>query len=372
MLADPTRRRLLDLLAERGELTVGELAAEFPDLVASGISKHLMGLRAAHLVTATKAGRTQRYRLDAATFSAALSPWVTRYRPYFDDALDRLQSLAESDAGPQPSEAAPHLRNWNPPDLPERPIMTKSFTRSDDLSGATFTQVELRGARFDGCTLADVVVRGGDASGMEIDDPLLLNEEGVLLVNGVNVLPFVDAELNRRFPGRELRQARTPDEFRSAWSAVEDTWASTLDRAADLPEGAVNASVGGEWSFAQTLRHLVMATDTWLGKAVLRRELPYHPIGQPNVEYELDGNDPSVFQTGTPPYAEVVAVRAERMGMVRDYLATVTTDELREERPNPHDERFAETVASCLRAIINEEWEHHRYAVRDLDALDSR
>lgn len=101
MLADPTRRRILDLLAERGEVTVGELAAEFPDLVASGISKHLMGLRAAHLVTATKVGRTQRYRLDRATFSVALAPWLARYAPYFDDALSRLQHLAESDDDPR-------------------------------------------------------------------------------------------------------------------------------------------------------------------------------------------------------------------------------------------------------------------------------
>lgn len=103
MLADPTRRRILDLLAERGESTVGELAAEFPDLVASGISKHLMALRAAHLVTATKVGRTRRYRLDAATFSAALEPWLARYEPYFSDALTRLQRLAESDVEPPPT-----------------------------------------------------------------------------------------------------------------------------------------------------------------------------------------------------------------------------------------------------------------------------
>lgn len=104
MLADPTRRRILDLLAEHGELTVGELAAEFPDLVASGISKHLMGLRAARLVTATKVGRTQRYRLDGATFSAALRPWLSRYEPYFSDALTRLRNLAESDAEPPPAQ----------------------------------------------------------------------------------------------------------------------------------------------------------------------------------------------------------------------------------------------------------------------------
>lgn len=98
MLADPTRRRILDLLASRGESTVGELASEFPDLVASGIFKHLMALRSADLVTATKAGRTQRYRLNAAVFSAALEPWLAHYELSFSDALARSRRLAESDA----------------------------------------------------------------------------------------------------------------------------------------------------------------------------------------------------------------------------------------------------------------------------------
>jgi hypothetical protein len=84
-------------------LTVRELAAQFPDLVESGISKHLMGLRAAHLVTATKVGRTQRYRLDVAMFSVALAPWLARYEPYFADALTRLQTLAESGASTRTS-----------------------------------------------------------------------------------------------------------------------------------------------------------------------------------------------------------------------------------------------------------------------------
>ncbi|MGA8246420.1 MAG: metalloregulator ArsR/SmtB family transcription factor [Nocardioides sp.] len=104
MLADPTRRRILDLLAERGELTVSELAAEFPGLVVSGISKHLMGLRAARLVSATKTGRTQRYRLNASTLSASLTPWLARYEPYFSDALTRLQNLAETDGTPAHDE----------------------------------------------------------------------------------------------------------------------------------------------------------------------------------------------------------------------------------------------------------------------------
>ncbi len=99
VLADPTRRRILDLLAEHGTLTVGQLAASFPDLVASGISKHLMGLRAAGLVTATRNGRLRLYRIDPAAMSAALEPWLARYAPYWSGALDRLRALAEGDSG---------------------------------------------------------------------------------------------------------------------------------------------------------------------------------------------------------------------------------------------------------------------------------
>jgi DNA-binding transcriptional ArsR family regulator len=93
-LADPTRRRILDLLADHGTLTVGELAAEFPGLVASGISKHLMALRAAGLVTATKDGRNQRYAIDGDRMAAALAPWVARYEAYWSAALTRLRAAA--------------------------------------------------------------------------------------------------------------------------------------------------------------------------------------------------------------------------------------------------------------------------------------
>jgi DNA-binding transcriptional ArsR family regulator len=95
VLADPTRRHILDLLAERGALTVGELAAEFPDLVASGISKHLMSLRAAGLVSATRRGRQQVYQLEPDTLAAGLTPWIAKYQKYWSPALERLRDLAE-------------------------------------------------------------------------------------------------------------------------------------------------------------------------------------------------------------------------------------------------------------------------------------
>ena len=79
----------------------------------------------------------------------------------------------------------------------------------------------------------------------------------------------------------------------------------------------------------------------------------------------------SVFSTGTPSYADVLEARAGRVAMVRDFLATVTPEELAATRRNPHDPAHPETTLSCLHVILEEEWEHHRFAVRDLDAIEA-
>lgn len=232
-----------------------------------------------------------------------------------------------------------------------------------------FVDADLSGARFVRTDLSGAVMRGVDVAGADIDAPWLLDGGSTLLVNGVEVTAFVEAELNRRFPGRADRRAEEPAGLRAAWAALERTWAGTLERVAAMPSGTVDVSVDGEWSFAQTLRHLVMATDTWLGRAILEIESPFHPLGQPNAEYETDGNDMSVFDAGTPSYPDVLEARAGRVAMVRDFLATVTPEELAATRRNPHAPEHPETVLSCLHTILEEEWEHHRYAVRDLDAM---
>jgi hypothetical protein len=247
-----------------------------------------------------------------------------------------------------------------------------TFTRSDDLRAAEFVDADLQGARFVRADLSGVVMRAVAVQDADIDAPWLLDGESSLRVNGVDVAPLVDAELNRRFPGRAERRAEDPDGLRAAWATLERAWAATLDRVAAMPVGTVAVSVDGEWSFAQTLRHLVMATDTWLGRAIQEIEQPFHPIGQPNVEYETDGNDMSVFMTETPSYADVLEVRASHVARVRDFLATVTSAELAETRRNPWDPAYRETTLSCLHTILEEEWEHLRYAVRDLDAIESR
>jgi uncharacterized damage-inducible protein DinB len=247
-----------------------------------------------------------------------------------------------------------------------------TFTRSDDLRGAEFVDTDLRGARFVGSDLSGVVMRGVDVQGADIDAPWLLDGESALRVNGVDVAPFVEAELNRRFPGRADRRVADPDGLRGAWVKLQSTWAATLERVAAMPAGTFEKSVGGEWSFAQTLRHLVRATDMWLGRAVLGIEEPFHPFGLADTATEDDSLDMSAFAAVKPSYAEVLEARGNRVAMVRDFLAHVTPDELAATRKNPHDSDYEETTLSCLHVILEEEWEHQRYALRDLDAIDAK
>lgn len=245
-----------------------------------------------------------------------------------------------------------------------------TFASSADQRGAEFINVDLRGARFVEADLSGVVMRGVKVDGVDIDAPWIDEDGGVLSVNGVDVIPFVEAELNRRFPGRADRRAEDPDGLRAAWAALERTWSATLERAAAMPAGAVDQSVDGEWSLAQTLRHLVLATDMWLGHAILETEQPFHPLGlRPPGTAEEDAFEMSTFTAATPSYAEVLEARAGRVAMVRDFLATVTSEVLAEPRRDPHDPDHQETTRSCLHVILEEEWEHHRYAVRDLDAI---
>ncbi len=249
------------------------------------------------------------------------------------------------------------------------------FNADDDLEGATFNnaklsnarfhRVDLEGARFRASNVSGVVMRAVDVDRSEIDAPWLY--DGSLMINDVNVVPLVDVELNRRFPGRSERRATDPDGLRAAWTAVQTAWDAILERVATMPDGTADISVDDEWSFAQTLRHLVLATDMWLGRSVLRKEQPFHGLA---LGARLpDWVDQSVFATETPAYAEVLDARAGRVAMVTDFLATVAAEDLGSKRSNPNAPDYDETVLSCLHTILEEEWEHQRYAVRDLDRI---
>jgi hypothetical protein len=87
-------------------------------------------------------------------------------------------------------------------------------------------------------------------------------------INGVDVAPLVEAELDRRHPEGAKMRPIDPAGFREAWDIVERLWDETVARARRLAPQLLHESVNGEWSFIQTLRHLVFATDAWIHRVL--------------------------------------------------------------------------------------------------------
>ncbi|WP_203336129.1 DinB family protein [Nocardioides limicola] len=240
-----------------------------------------------------------------------------------------------------------------------------TYSGTKEFEGATFVRTSFKGATVRHSDLSGVTMRSVDVDGLDIDSHDLFF--GTLVVNGVDVVPLVDAELNRMFPGRELQKAQTPEGLREGWVAVQAAWQTTV---AETPPELVDAHVDDEWSLAQTLRHLILATDAWLRGGILGVEQPFHEIGQIFTGAAEMGFDMSIFRADPPTYEEILAVRAQRQQMVTDFLATVTPELLAEERANPWGgDDWHPTVGDCVRVILEEEWAHLRYIRRDLALL---
>ena len=241
-----------------------------------------------------------------------------------------------------------------------------------ELRGARFGAADLRGARFTDCDLTGVTIRDGWLVDVSISGYL-----SNVTVNGVDVTDFVSAELDRRHPERvQFREGQTADDVRAIWDTIERLWAQALERAARLPAPALMQQVNEEWSFAQTLRHLVFITDAWASRTVLDEELPYHALGLPQSWYpDAEADALGIDLTAQPGYAEILAARADRMAVMRRIVAGLTDASLgrlcrRSPAPGyPDEER---TVIECIAVVMDEEIEHYRFAVRDLAVLEAR
>ena len=88
-LADPTRRRIVELLSER-ERSAGEIAAEFRTS-RPAVSRHLRVLREQGLVRSREEGQRRVYRLEPAPL-AELDEWLAGYRAYWANRLDALDT----------------------------------------------------------------------------------------------------------------------------------------------------------------------------------------------------------------------------------------------------------------------------------------
>lgn len=240
-----------------------------------------------------------------------------------------------------------------------------TYSGTKEFEGATFVRASFKGSRLRSCDVSGMTLRSVEVNGLDIDSHDLFF--GTLIVNGIDVVPLVDAELNRQFPGRELQKAQTPEGLREGWILVQAAWQETV---AATPGDLVDAHVDDEWSLVQTLRHLVLATDAWLNGGILRHPQPFHELGQIFTGAAEMGFDMSIFRKEPPTWEEVLTVRAERQQQVTAFLEAVTEEALAEERDNPWGGGdWHPTVGDCVRVILEEEWAHLRYVRRDLALL---
>src|SRR5204862_114342 len=151
------------------------------------------------------------------------------------------------------------------------------------LRGATFTQVffndaSMHAVDFTGARARGALFNGSRMRAVELVDVEISGELQNVVVNGVDIAPLVDAELNRRMPERARMRPDDTDGFRAAWAILERLWEGTVARARTFPEAALHRGVDDEWSFIQTLRHLNFASAAWVERMILGNASPWHPL----------------------------------------------------------------------------------------------
>lgn len=247
----------------------------------------------------------------------------------------------------------------------------------EDLTGSRFEDVDLTRAEFAAVDLSQsrfkaVDFRGVVMNGVELNDATINGEFENLVLNGVDVAPLVEAELDRRDPDRVRMRPTDPAGFREAWDTVERLWAGTVERTSGLDEALLHESVDGEWSFIETLRHLAFATDAWVRRGILGDPAPWDPLGLPWNEMPDTPGVPRDRDV-RPSLDEVLALRRDRMASVRavvDGLTDESLDAVSEPILAPGwPPPVPLEVRHCLLVVLNEEYHHRLYAERDLDAL---
>jgi hypothetical protein len=238
----------------------------------------------------------------------------------------------------------------------------RSMTRyvDEDLHGAEFRECDLTGARLIGVVMQDAVIDG-----------LVTN----LVVNGVEVAQYVEAELDRRHPVRVLIRSEDPADLREASRQLHAGWGATIERIRRTP-GIERRSVNDEWSAVQTMRHLVFVHDSWFRRCCLGSTELFTPMGiGPTVEpyREAHGLDLSL----DPALDEIVRVRDTQAAELEAWLDEVTAVRLAARAPVPDDDVWppyarGRSVRQCLRTVLNETFEHHGFCVRDLDLIEAQ
>jgi DinB superfamily len=230
----------------------------------------------------------------------------------------------------------------------------------EDMEGAEFRECNLNNTRLIGVIMQDAVIDG-----------LVTN----LVVNGVEVMEYVEAELDRRHPVRRLIRSDDLADLRRGWRQLRTDWAATVARMRQSP-GIERESVNDEWSAVQTLRHLVFVHDSWFRRCCLGSTELFTPMGIGTTVEPYRGAH-GLDLSLDPALDEIVSVRDAQAAELEAWLDEVTAVQLAARAPVPDDDVWppyarGRLVRQCLGTVLNETFEHHGFCVRDLDLIEAQ
>lgn len=218
-----------------------------------------------------------------------------------------------------------------------------------NLQRATFRDADLTGSTFFHVFMKNVSIDG------EIER---------LVVNGVDVTDHVNQN-DRWWPLRDNLSPGSVEVLRESWATITAEWGALLAKVAAADPAIVNQSVNGEWSLRDTLRHLLFAVDKWFVVPVLG-ETSFDPMGLPNTGSQ--GRDwPGIDMSLNPDLAAVLAARSAQHGRFTEHIASMSIESLPATVEVP--ENGTVPALMCFHVVLEEEFEHLRYMIRDLGAL---
>jgi hypothetical protein len=218
--------------------------------------------------------------------------------------------------------------------------------------------VNLAGAKLH-ASWHNVTITGGPIDGMT--------------VNGIEIAPLIAAEIDRRYPERTKLSPSDPAGFAEALALVESRWQETIARGRELGEDATHQRVDDEWSFVETLRHMLFVIDAWVSRVVLGAD-DFHRLALPPTFIRGDLSTFGMEIGASPTLDETIAAYESRLSTLRGVVEKLTPEELTRDcspkGPGFPPEGIPATVIAALHTVLNEAWFHNRFANRDLDTIE--
>ena len=232
--------------------------------------------------------------------------------------------------------------------------MPESF-EDRDLSESSFWGVQLHRATFRDTDFSDSSFFHVFLRNVSID-----GEINNLVINGVDVTEYVNQH-DRWWPLRNNLAPDTKEGIVESWRALSKEWSKLLGLVSTVGPSVVNQSVNGEWTLKQTLRHLIFAMDKWFMLPILGAH-SFSAIGLPNSSSQARPW-PGLDLNQDPDFEEVIATRSDQHKKFGDFISATHLDDLT--ATVSVEENGNVPALMCLHVVLEEEFEHLRYMIRD-------